>query len=352
MMNTLRVTTESGIEICELTKNDDTRWDAFVETCPEATFFHRAGWKTVLERVFGHATHYFFAQRDGVIEGVLPLGHIRSWFFGNSLMSTPFCVYGGVAATTDAARTALTQAGVELAERLRVDALELRYRTPHNQDWPRKHLYVTFRKTIDPDPEKNLAAIPRKQRAVVRKGIESGMVSVIDKQTDRFFYAYGSSVRNLGTPVFAPKYFRILKDVFGKDCEILTIEFEKRVVASVMSFYFRDEVAPYYGGGTAEARELKANDFMYWELMRRCAERGSRIFDYGRSKEGTGSYDFKRHWGFEPEPLHYEFKLVNAHELPDVNPLNPKYQFFIKTWQRLPLKVSQWIGPLISKDLG
>ncbi len=351
-MTTVSDPREFNIEICELKADDQARWDAFVESCPEATFFHRSGWKTVLERAFGHRAHFLFALRNGKIEGVLPLGHIRSLLFGNSLISIPFCVYGGVAANTEEARSALTQAGVVLAEQLRVDYLELRYLEPQNQDWPRKELYVTFRKEIDPDPEKNLSVIPRKQRAVVRKGIKSDLVSVIDDDIERFYYAYSTSVRNLGTPVFSRKYFRILKEVFGEVCEILTIESEGRVASSVMSFYFRDEVLPYYGGGTAEARQLKANDFMYWELMRRAAERGCKVFDYGRSKQGTGSYSFKKHWGFEPQPLNYEFKLVEAKELPDINPLNPKYQFFIKAWQRLPLSVSLWIGPLISKNLG
>lgn len=345
-------TKESKIEVGELQANDAARWDAFVTSCPEATFFHRAGWKSVLERAFGHSTHFLFAQRGNKIEAILPLGHIRSLLFGNSLISTPFCVYGGVAASNDEARTALTEAGVNLAEQLGVDYLELRYQEAQNPEWPRKDLYVTFRKPIDPDPEKNLLEIPRKQRAVVRKGMKEDLVGVIDQEIDRFFYAYSASVRNLGTPVFARKYFQILRDVFGDDCEILTIEHNGQVVSSVMSFYFRDEVLPYYGGGTTEARNLKANDFMYWELMRRAAERGIYIFDYGRSKQGTGSYSFKKHWGFEPQPLHYEVKLVKAREIPEVNPLNPKYRYFIQAWQKLPLSISQWIGPFISKNLG
>lgn len=143
-----------------------------------------------------------------------------------------------------------------------------------------------------------------------------------------------------------------LKQEFGDACEVLTVEREGRVVASVMSFYFRDEVLPYYGGGTDEARDVKGNDFMYWDLMRRAAERGLHWFDYGRSKVGTGSYSFKKNWGFEPQPLAYEFHLVKAKDLPDVNPLNPKYRLFIEVWKRLPLGVSQRLGPLIAKNLG
>ena len=320
--------------------------------CPAATFFHRAGWAEVLRRAFGHDAHFLYAEREGVIGGVLPLGHIRSRLFGNTLISTPFCVLGGAVGDADAC-AALENAAVELAYSLKVDVLELRHSQPRHPDWPAKReLYVNFRTTLDPDPEANLKAIPRKQRAMVRKGIDAGLQGEIDEGVDRLFAAYSESVRNLGTPVFARRYFETLKTVFGPDCEVLTVTHQGRTVASVMSFYFRDEVLPYYGGGTTLARDLKGNDFMYWDLMRRACERGIRTFDYGRSKVGTGSYSFKKNWGFTPEPLHYEFQLVKATQLPEVNPLNPKYRLFIEAWKRLPLPVSRWLGPFLARSLG
>ncbi len=106
-----------------------------------------------------------------------------------------------------------------------------------------------------------------------------------------------------------------------------------------MSFRFRDEVLPYYAGDTIESRELAANDFKYWELMRRACERGVRTFDYGRSKRGTGSFDFKKNWGFEPVPLAYEYQLLRRDSVPQNNPLNPKYRALIALWQRLPRPV-------------
>ena len=331
---------------------DVERWDEFVLECPHTTFFHRAGWKEVIERAFGHRTHFLYAESEGRIQGVLPLAQINSFLFGHSLSSLPFCVYGGIAANSQAAAEALDRAAQELAASLKVDYLEYRNRHAQHPEWPTKNLYVTFRKDIDPDEEKNMLAIPRKQRAMVRKGIKIGLQSSIDQNVDRFFAAYSASVHRLGTPVFSKKYFRLLKETFAENCEILTITKDDRTVSSVMSFYFRDEVLPYYGGGTAEAREVAGNDFMYWELMRRSCERGIRIFDFGRSKQGTGSFDFKKNWGFEPQPLCYEYQLHRAQSVPDTNPLNPKYQLMIKTWQRLPLFVANAIGPHIVKNLG
>ncbi len=346
------MTAQNGLTLGELTAADRERWDAFAETCDEATFFHRAGWKRVIEEVFAHPTTFLYAERNGQIEGILPLAQIKSRLFGNNLMSLPFCVYGGVASNSEEAFNLLTRAAQDKAESLGVDALEMRNRCQRHPAWAHKDLYVTFRKEIDPDVEQNLKNIPRKQRAMVRKGIKAGLESTWDDDTGRFFDAYSQSVHALGTPVFSRKLFDVLRDEFGNDCRILTITKDGRTVASVMNFYFRDEVLPYYGGGTSEARALKGNDFMYWELMRRSAEEGIRVFDFGRSKQGAGSYSFKKNWGFVPEPLHYEYHLVNAQEVPEVNPNNPKYQMFIKLWRKMPLAMTQWLGPHIVRNLG
>ena len=328
------------------------RWDAFVHGCDEATFFHLSGWKTVIERAFGHRTHFLFAERDGNIAAVLPLAEIKSRLFGHSLSSLPFCVYGGPAGSDEAAKQMLDKAAWQLARKLGVAHLEYRSIRRRHDDWQTKDLYVTFRKQLDSDAEKNLLQIPRKQRAMVRKGIAAGLSAELDKDEERFFAAYSDSVHRLGTPVFSRRYFRTLLQVFGERCEVMTVTKNGSLVASVMSFYFRDQVLPYYGGSLAQARAVAGNDFMYWELMRRACEKGVRVFDYGRSKRGTGSFDFKKNWGFTPEPLQYEYRLHRRSELPDVNPLNPKYQALIKLWRRMPLAFANYIGPHIAKHLG
>ena len=328
------------------------KWDAFVETCPEATFFHRSGWKTIIEKAFGHRTHYLMAERNGTVVAVLPLTEIKSFLFGHSLVSNAFCVYGGIAAADDEARKALDQYAQTLAQELNVGHLEYRQRCPFHTDWTSRDIYFTFRKPIEPDVEQNMLAIPRKQRAMVRKGIKYGLTSELDSGVDRFFSLFADNVKRHGTPALPKHYFSLLKEVFGKNCEILSVLHDGQVISSVLTFYFRDEVLPYYAGDREDARHLAANDFKYWELMRMGCERGYRIFDYGRSKIGTGQYDFKKNWGFEPTPLHYEYYLVNATSVPEHNPLNPKYGLFIKLWRKLPTPIANTLGPHIVKNLG
>ena len=331
----------------------NARWDAFVFGCAQATFFHRAGWQKILRRVFRHDTHYLLAQVDGRIEGVLPLAHVNSLLFGNALVSLPFAVYGGVAANTDEVAQALEQEAHQLAQRLGVAHLELRHMQPRHVDWPQQNLYVTFRKPILADEEANMLAIPRKQRAMVRKGIKNQLRSEIDSGVDRFFELYSDNVHRHGTPAMSRRYFDTLRRTFGERCSVMTVEGpDGALLSSVMSFYFRDEILPYYAGDAVAARDLAANDFKYWELMRHACERGIRVFDYGRSKQGTGSYSFKKNWGFEPTPLHYEYRLYRGESIPQNNPMNPKYRAFIALWRRLPLGLANQLGPFIVRNLG
>ena len=328
-------------------------WDAFVLACPQATFFHRSAWQLILRDVFGHDAYFLYAQEQGRITGVLPLGHVKSMLFGKSLTSLPFAVYGGVAADDEASALALEAEAQRLAQSLGVDHLELRQLHRQHADWPRQELYVTFRKAILPDEEANMLAIPRKQRAMVRKGIKNGLKSEIDANVDRFFAVYADNVHRHGTPALSKRYFQALRQHFGDDCEVLTVtDPQNRVLSSVLTFYFRDEVLPYYAGDYEAARDLAANDFKYWELMRRACARGLKTFDYGRSKQGTGPYAFKKNWGFEPTPLNYEYCLYKRESVPQNNPSNAKYKLMIETWRRLPLSVANWLGPFVVRSLG
>lgn len=349
--------TERGFPVVRRLQSGDpamaAAWDAFVQTHPQATFFHRAGWQTVVRDVFKHETYFLYTESDGCISGVLPLAHVKSWLFGNALVGLPFAVYGGVVARDTQAAMALESEAHGIAKHLKVGHLELRNVRPMHTDWPAQVIYVTFRKTLCADDDANMLAIPRKQRAMVRKGVKNGLRSTVDSGVDRFFRLYADNVRRHGTPALPRKYFQTLMAEFGEDCEVLTVEdTQGRPLSSVLSFYFRNEVLPYYAGDDPDARALAANDFKYWELMRRASARGVTLFDYGRSKQGTGSYAFKKNWGFEPTQLHYEYQLFKRTAIPQNNPSNASFKPLIAAWRCLPLDVANWLGPYIVRGLG
>nr|CRH08074.1 Conserved protein of unknown function, putative acyl-CoA N-acyltransferase [Candidatus Magnetococcus massalia] len=328
------------------------RWDAFVTAHGEGSFFHLSGWQRLLEELYGHTSYYLYAEQAGQIVGVLPLARVTSRLFGDQLVSTPFCVYGGALASSAEVLQALLKTARQMAELLDVDHLELRSSQPLDARWVPKPLYATFRKPIVADPEANLMAIPRKQRAEVRRGIKAGLSVTLESDVSGGYAIYAESLRNLGTPVFPVGHFQTLKRIFGDGVEMAVVRDGGQPVSSVLSFYYKDQVLPYYGGARPTGRRVGAYPYMYYDLMNRAASRGARVFDFGRSKVGTGAYDFKRFYGFSPEPLHYGYHLVQSRQLPDLNPLNPKYQRFIRLWRQLPLPIANLLGPRLARSLG
>lgn len=327
-------------------------WDAFVQATPGSNFFHRSAWQGLIADVFGHRTHYLQALRDGVTVGVLPLAQVRSRLFGHSLASLPFATEAGVLAQDAPARDALVQAATALARELGVEHLELRQAQPL-LDWPTQDLYVDFRMPIPEVLDERMLSIPQKRRNMVRKAIKLGLRAVPDDTVDRFFPVFAENARDHGTPALPRRFFVELLARFGADSRILSIDdAQGRCISSILCFFHRGTVMAYYAGETPAAKGTAANDLKYWEVMKWARAAGCTEFDIGRSKHGTGSYEFKRLWGFTPHPLHYQYLLLRRQGIPQNNPLNPKYRLMIATWQRLPLPVANFLGPRIVRSLG
>lgn len=355
-----------SLRVVSLDPANAPAWDRFVADRPEATFFHQAAMPGLIARSFGHTDRSALVMQDGAVVGVLPLVELRTRLFGHALISLPFCVYAGPLAAGPEAAQALLGHAAGLQRQTGASVLELRGLDPMPPEWfgepdahpdtnawaARSNLYATFRKRIGGDEEANFKAIPRKQRAVLRKGIERGLQAWVRQDMALVYRIYAESVRNLGSPVFPRRWFDGLAATFPGAASSTIVMDGESPVSGVLSFHWRDQVLPYYGGGTSAARGCHAYDFMYWDVMRRAGERGATWFDFGRSKEGTGAYSFKKNWGFAPHPLTYRFLLRAGQAIPEHNPLNPKYRLMIAAWKRLPLPVAGWLGPRLVRGLG
>ncbi len=338
--------------------NECARIAAFLEEQEDATPFHLPEWGIAVARGCDQVAHYLVAERgDGELTGVLPLTEVHSPLFGRALVSSGFAVGGGVLASDPGAVAPLVDAAWTLAERLSCPTLELRGGAlPVGEGWHRDETsYVGFARDLASDDEAELLAIPRKQRAEVRRslGLDLTVETGSDERhRDAHYAVYAESVRNLGTPVFPKRLFGEVLNAFGDRADLLTIRHQSRAVASVLSLYWRGTVYPYWGGGTVEARALRANDRMYYALMGGARARGCTRFDFGRSKVGTGAAAFKRNWGFEGEPLAYAKRAADGEHPREINPLSPKYRLQVAAWQKLPLAIANRIGPWIAKGLG
>lgn len=349
----IEMTLPLPVEVRIAQQNDQADWSQYVDSHPEGSVWHSWRWGAVLERSFGHKPFFLIARREGKVCGILPLALVKSPLFGSSIVSLPFCHYAGPLVDDPVARAAFDQFAKNLAKAKGVGHLEYRGRAAPSGEWPSTDLYVVFRKQLTLDHEENLLSIPRKQRAMVRKGIKNELSVSISRDHDLFFDLYSDNVHRHGSPTYGKKYFKILLEEFGEDVDILVVKDKHGTpVSAVLSLYHANEAFPFYAGDRYVARDLAANDFKYWELMKHSVSRGCLKFNFGRSKRGTGSFDFKKNWGFEPMQLAYEYCLITRISVPENNPLNPKYQLAIKLWRKLPRLVVNRIGPMIVKGLG
>jgi FemAB-related protein (PEP-CTERM system-associated) len=332
------------------------RIEAFVAAHPQGTAFHRPAWLLGVAEGARCKVHALVVEREGGLAAVLPLHEIHSPVFGRLLASSGFAVDGGVLAECEP--HALFAAAEELALRLSCTSIEMRGGPlPEGREgWAiRRDSHCGFVAPMAADDEAQLLAIPRKQRAEVRKGLANDLTIEVGRaERDRAAHhaIYAESVRNLGTPVFPRALFDAVLDRFSEDADILTVRHHSAPIASVLSLYHRGTVMPYWGGGAAVARQLRGNDRMYFELMRHARARGCTTFDFGRSKTNSGAWHFKRNWGFEPEPLAYAIWTAPGEPVRDASPTSARHSARIALWRKLPLGIANRLGPVIARGLG
>jgi FemAB-related protein (PEP-CTERM system-associated) len=329
--------------------------EGFVDSNPDAQLFHQPAWAAAVERGCGAGAHYLVAEGEGGIKGLLPLSEVRSRLFGNSMVSVGFGVGGGILADEAQVADALAAEAWRIALRHGCDSVELRGGVLPD-GWQRQEgIYADFTAPLGKDDQANLLSIKKRQRAEVRRAEGFGLEfrsGRTDADLDAHYRAYSASVRNHGTPIFPRSLFEAMGDEFGEDSVVVTAWKDGRPLSAIFSFYFKGTVYPFWGGGTAEAREWRANEWLLYRLMCHASRRGCARIDYGRSKLGTGPYAFKKNWGLEPRPLVYAVRTADGARPREMNPLSPKYRLQTALWRKLPLAVANRVGPHIARGLG
>ena len=350
----------AGLGVVTLDLNDAAQVaaaDAFVKGNVDGTPFHRPGWLHAVERGTGNRAYMLAAvASSGQIAGLLPLTHMKSRLFGEALVSSGFAVDGGILAGDPGVHSALACAAEGLARDRRIGSIELRGGTAPSEDWSvHEGSHLGFVRPIASDDEAELLAVPRKHRAELRKALANPALRVEVGRDEHLvathYDVYAQSVRNLGTPVFPRRLFREVLAAFGEDADILIVYEGDRPVSGVLTLYHQGKVMPFWGGGVADARRLRSNELMYYRLMGHGRTRGMRVFDFGRSKTGSGQAAWKKSFGFDPVPLAYHSWSATG-ERRDINPNSAHYQRRVEMWKKLPLPIANLIGPLISRGLG
>ncbi|UCG32830.1 MAG: FemAB family PEP-CTERM system-associated protein [Phycisphaerales bacterium] len=327
---------------------DADRWDAYVKRHPEGTFFHTWAWRRAVAETFGHQPFYFAAFQGERIVGVLPLFLVRTPLAGRLLVSVPYAVYGGAVVEFQEAAALLLGAMKELAAEHGVRQVDLRSVRPL---WPElttvEDRYVAFQKPLPLAEADVLAALPRKARAAARNARDKHKLTVefADANLRQVWELYARSMRRLGSPNYPYGFFeRLIRGTPARHVVSL-VRHEGRPAAGLVSFIHNDTLMPYFAGCDERLERCSPNNFLYLTAMEWGVRAGLRRFDFGRSRVGNhGSFDFKRHQGFQPVPLRYQVWVRPGAQAADLTPDSSRLQWAIRTWRRLPLLITRPLG--------
>lgn len=332
----------------------DPRWDRYVRTHPEGTLFHLEGWRRAVQTTFRHEPMYLLATRGDDTVGVLPMFLIKSRIAGRILVSVPYAVGGGIIADDEQAAWMLFEAAVGIATDRRVRVLDMRSARAQVPGLPIDDRYVGFTRRLPDRPEDVLAWLPRKARAAARNGRDKFRLEARfgDEHSDDVWRLYTRNMRRLGSINYPRRFFHALADAFPRNHSTLAVFRDRRMVAGVLSYRFRDTLMPYFVGAAEEARRCSAANFAYLTVMQRAVAEGCRVFDFGRSRvDNAGSYDFKRFHGFEPTPLQYQHYAPPGEQQPDLSPSNPRFAFARRVWPALPLCMTRPAGAWLTRHI-
>jgi len=329
-------------------EEDALAWNDYVDAHPGGTVFHRTPWQELVHEEFGFTSRCLKAIDGEGIRGVLPLFEVPQPIRRRCLVSVPFAVYGGVLADRPEVTRALVARAGEILEEIGGLHLELRHRERRGlDDLPGTDLYVTYVRDLPPEPEACLALLPRKARAAARQARDRyGLEAVATRDLiDAFHPLFLHNKRRLGSPSFAPSFFRRALETHRDRAGLFTVLEGGRPVSAVIYFTYRDTIFPYFSGTGPGAESVHANNFMYMALMEHAVRRGFTRFDFGRSRRGTGSARFKEHQGFTATDLDYRYVLNRADAVPCNNPSNPRFDSIKRIWARTPAWVTRLLGP-------
>jgi serine/alanine adding enzyme len=336
-------------------QKDSKLWDKYATESSISNCYHLIGWKNVVERSFGHKTYYLLAEDSkNKIKGILPLVHLKSILFGNFIISLPYFNYGGICADNEEISNQLLTEAAGIASEKDAEHIELRHAHLISNGLPVKTSKISMRLELPQKAEELFNSFSSKLRSQIKRPEKVGMYikSGREEELESFYDVFSTNMRDLGTPVYSKEFFKNILEEFPETTRINTVYAKMGTpVASGFLVGFKEILEIPWASSLRCYNQYSSNMLLYWSALTFACENGHKIFDFGRSTPGEGTYKFKEQWGAKPIQLYWHYWMRNGGPLPELNPKNPKYQLAIKIWQKLPVSLTRFLGPRIVKNL-
>jgi serine/alanine adding enzyme len=335
-------------------RQDMAKIDVFLRDDDGSNLYHDHRWGTIIQKSFGHRYYLLVSEDDkGTVNGVLPLVHMKSWSFGNFIVSMPFLNYGGVLADDETSRNLLLDEAIRIAKDLKVDHVEFRQEGPLLNGFPVKTAKVSMRLDLPGSHDQLWKSFPSKLRSQIKVPQKAGMVARIGRleELDSFYDVFSVNMRSLGTPVYPKRFFQAILEQFPESTWICSVYAGNKAVASGFLAGHKHRLEIPWASSLRKYNRSSPNMLLYWSCLKFACDNGFDLFDFGRSTPEESTYKFKEQWGASPSPMPWAYWVRDQGPIPDITPRNRKYHLAIEIWKRLPLHVTKMLGPRIIRNI-
>lgn len=340
------------MEICFLKKEFEKEWDEYAFKHPDSTFYHLIGWKKVVENNYGHEPIYISAKEDNNIRGILPLFLMRSKVFGNKLVSVPFGPYGGICADDENIKHKLLVEAINIVHEKGLDFLELRdLKDYQNDKLITNKSYVTNYIDLEKEPQNVWEKIKRDRQRNINKAVKNGLKLNWSATIEDFYMIHSNTMRDMGTPYHDINFFRKILNEFPNHTKVLTVSFNGQLIGCQLLFIFKNVIIAAWGSSPDKYKNYYPDQFTVWEVIKYGCTNGYDHFDFGRCLCDTGAYGYKERWGGYSKQLYYQYYLNKSKMMPDTSQTNSKRKRFADIWRKMPIFMTDKLGPRIRKNI-
>jgi FemAB-related protein (PEP-CTERM system-associated) len=339
------------MRIARTDEADAQRWDEYVGP-RTGTVTDLFAWRLVVQRAYGLRSHFLTSVEGNRIVGALGLFEVEHPIFGHYLTTAVFGNDGGFHFDNPPARDALLAEGQRLTQAVNADYLAIRSRTETLHGFRDDDRYRTAVIDLEGGAEGVWNRLPAKTRNQIRRGQKEGFtVQTGPDQLDDFHAVFHRHMRDLGSPAHSRAFYRAVVEHLGERAEFIVVRDGRELVGGALLFRHNVTATNYHTVALHKFNRRCPNYLLYWAMIESSCARGDRWFDMGRSMADSSTLSFKGNWSPAIVPLHYNYFLGRAKEIPNLNPANPVFRLQIAAWRRLPLFVTKFLGPRLISGL-
>ena len=337
----------------------DSNWDNIVKSSNFNSHAFDWKWKDIIEDSFSHKAYYLAAIDNGEVKGILPLFHFESSLFGSSLISLPFLNAGGILTRNRRIKEFLLNYAIHLTKDKKCKYLEIRsledYSELADNLHPRLHK-ISMKLELAGDEETQFNTFSSKLRSQIRRPEKDNLTAKVSSDNnaiedlESFYSVFSTHMRDLGTPVYPKIFFKKVLNSFSAETRVITVWSNDTPVSAAITIGKHSTVEVPWASSLSDYKKSSPNMLLYWTAIKTAIKDGYKEFDFGRSTKNSPTQKFKTQWGAKEVQLYWYYYL-NKGKVPEVNPNNKKFSFLVNCWKKLPLPVSNTLGPMISRNL-